>query len=80
MMAFTTLLISVPIVILLYFLVIKRIKFIILNYIVVLVVGILFFFGMNLHLIYIGLEILLLGLMTVYIKDLFSKKKKAKAL
>jgi len=75
MMAFTTLIIAVPIVAILYFFVFKKIKQPFINYLIVIVVGGLFFFGRNLHLIYIGLEVIIIGVVTVFVQEKFSKKK-----
>lgn len=77
MMAFTTLFISVPIIILLYFLVFKKVKLPVINYVIVLTVGVLFFFGRSLHLIYLGLEVIIIGVFTVFLRDVFNKKNKA---
>jgi hypothetical protein len=78
MMAFTTLLIAVPIIILLYMLIIKRVKKTIINYIIVFIISVLFMITGSLHLIYIGLEIILLGLITVWIKSTIELKRSTK--
>lgn len=78
MMAFTTLFIAVPIVIIIYLLIIKKVKKPIISYLVVLVVGVLFMFGRVLHLIYIGLEIIIIGFIVVWIKNTIDTKKNVK--
>ena len=78
MMAFTTLLIAVPIVILLYMLIIKRVKNAIINYLIVIIIGMLFMYGRVLHLIYIGLEIIIIGSIFIWVKDAINNKRKAK--
>jgi hypothetical protein len=75
MMAFTTLIIALPIVLILYHLIIKNVKYPIISYLSVLAISILFFITRSVHLIYIGLEILIIGLITVYIKNRFFIKK-----
>ena len=78
MMAFTTLFIAVPIVIIIYLLIIKKVKKPIISYLVVLIVGVLFMFGRVLHLIYVGLEIIIIGFIVIWIKNTFNSKRKAK--
>ena len=74
MMAFTTLLLAVPIVLILYFLLLRKIRFSIINYLIVIIVGGLFFMGGVLHLIYIGIEIILVGILTVFATSSFHKR------
>lgn len=76
MLAFTTLFLSVPIVILLYFFVFKKIKIAVINYFIVLAVSVLFFFGRNLHLIFIGIQIFIIGFIVVFVREKFHQKAK----
>lgn len=76
MMAFTTLIIAVPISLILYFLVIKKVKKSLFSYAAVISISLLFFMMRSLHLIYIGLEVLIIGLITVFIKDKYFSKNK----
>lgn len=75
MMAFTTLIIAVPIVIVLYLFVISKVTKPKYSYISVFAVSILLFMIRSIHFAYIGIEVLLIGFITVYLRDKFLTKK-----
>jgi heme/copper-type cytochrome/quinol oxidase subunit 1 len=74
MIAFTTLIIAVPTVFILYHLIIKKIRKPVFSYFVIIVVSAVFFILGSVHFIYIGLEILLIGVILVFIKSKFLRK------
>lgn len=77
MMAFTTLLIAIPISLMLYFWVIKKVKKPLFSYVAIILISLLFFMMMSLHLIYIGLEVLIIGLTTVFVRSKYLARKDA---
>lgn len=76
MLAITTLIISIPIVLIIYHVVIKNVKYSLVSYITVILVSFLFFIIRSVHLIYIGLEVLLIGIMVAFIKHKYFAKNK----
>lgn len=78
MMAFTTLIIAVPIVIVLYLFVISKVTKPKYSYIAIFVVSIIFFMIRSIHFAYIGIEILLIGFILVYLREKFSAKTRNK--
>lgn len=74
MMAFTTLIIAIPISLMLYFLIIKKVKKPMFSYSAVISISMLFFLTESLHLIYIGLEVIIIGVITIFLKEKYSSR------
>jgi hypothetical protein len=75
MLAFTTLFIAIPLSIILYYLVIKKIRSTSLNYLIIFIAGAVFLIGRNLHLIFIGLEIMIIGFATIAFNNKMHQRK-----
>lgn len=77
MLAVTTLIVAVPIVIILYFLLLNKIKYSFFNYLIIGAVGFTFILGKDLHLILIGVEVIIVGIIAIAIKGAVERKRKA---
>ena len=78
MMAFTTLIISVPILFILHYSFFKRIKRPAISYTILGIVGVAFMLTKAVHLIYVGLEIIIIGVIIVYLKNKYTLKNSTK--